>query len=146
MFHWFMKERNHSNVTFVSIAVLKKRNMNVHVASAHEGKKPFKCAICGYRCSRNSNLKRHVASVHEENKPFKCDICDYSCSRKGKLKQHVASVHEGKNGSNVLFVTTCSLKQHVVKKHEGKQPLLHDVLSKLFYTFCSLHEFIMSKI
>ena len=42
-------------------------------------------------------MKQHVASVHEGKKPFKCDNCDYSCSQKGNLKTHVQSVHDGKN-------------------------------------------------
>ena len=48
----------------------------------------------------------HVASVHEGKKPFKCDVCGYRLSQKGSLKRHVASVHEGKKHSNVTFVTT----------------------------------------
>ena len=41
-------------------------------------------------------MKTHAASVHEGKKPFKCDICDYRCSLKGSMKTHVSSVHEGK--------------------------------------------------
>ena len=41
-------------------------------------------------------MNRHVASAHEGIKPFKCEGCDYSCSRKCHLKQHVATVYEGK--------------------------------------------------
>ena len=51
------------------------------------------------------NLNQHVASVHEGKKPFKRDICDYSCLRKDRISQHyctqlyinkhtIASVHE----------------------------------------------------
>ena len=63
----------------------------------HEGKKPFNCDICNYRCSQKGDMKTHVASVHEGKKPFKCDICDYSCSQKGNMTRHVSSIHEGKN-------------------------------------------------
>ena len=41
-------------------------------------------------------MKRHVASVHEGKKPFKCDICDYKFSQKTSMKSHVETVHEGK--------------------------------------------------
>ena len=53
--------------------------MNMHVASVHEGKKPFMCDICDYNCSRMGNLNKHVVSVHEGKKLFKC-------GRKGKTK------------------------------------------------------------
>jgi KRAB domain-containing zinc finger protein len=68
-----MKKRNHSNVTFM---------LKVHVASVHEGDKPFNCDICNYCFSKRDKLKRHIASIHEGKKPLKCDICDYCCSQK----------------------------------------------------------------
>ena len=85
--------------------------MKSHVASVHEGKKPFKCDICDYSCSQKGHMKTHVESVHEGKKSFKCDICDYSCSQKSGMKTHVESVHEGKNHSNVTFVTTAVLER-----------------------------------
>ena len=50
MLHVFMKERNRSNVTFGITVVLKRGTWiyNIHVASLHEIKKPFKCDICDY--------------------------------------------------------------------------------------------------
>ena len=79
-----MKERSHSNVTFVTTAV-------------HEGRKLFKCDICNYSSSQKCHINTHVESVHEGKKPFKCDFCDYSCSRKDNMNTHVASVHELKD-------------------------------------------------
>ena len=58
-----------------------KVNMNKHVASVHEGKKPYKCYFCDHICSQQSDLNKH-----EGKKPFKCDICDYGCSTKGSMK------------------------------------------------------------
>ena len=75
--------------------VLIQSNIKRHLASVHEGKKPFKCDICDYICSQKMDMNRHIASVHEGKKPFKCVICDYSCSQKGNMSTHVASVHEG---------------------------------------------------
>ena len=36
----------------------------------------------------------HITSVHEGKKPFKCSICDYKCSQKGQLTKHISSNHE----------------------------------------------------
>ena len=33
--------------------------------------KSFKCEVCDYSWSQKKDLNRHVASVHEGNKPFK---------------------------------------------------------------------------
>ena len=51
-------------------------------ASIHEGKKVFKCNICGKTYCKKQTVNEHIASVHEGIKPFKCEICDYSSSRK----------------------------------------------------------------
>ena len=42
-----------------------------------------------------NDLKLHIASVHEGNKPFKCELCDHSFSRKDVLNRHVESVQKG---------------------------------------------------
>ena len=45
--------------------------------------------------SLRENLKKHIASIHEDEKPYKCAICDYKCSEKGNLTKHIKSVHDG---------------------------------------------------
>jgi uncharacterized Zn-finger protein len=50
------------------------QSVNGHIASVHEGKKPFKCNICDTSFSQKVNLKRPIVSVHEGNKPVKCNI------------------------------------------------------------------------
>ena len=67
-----------------------------NIVSVHEGKKPFKCDICDYRCSQKVNMNRHVASVHEEKKPFKCEICDATFTQKSSLKTHMTNIHQEK--------------------------------------------------
>ena len=57
-------ERKNSNVKFVT----KKNSLKKHVASVHEGIKPFKCKFCDYT-NLKSNMNRHI---HEENKAFQC--------------------------------------------------------------------------
>ena len=56
------------------------------------------------------DMNKHITSVHEDKKPFKCGLCNYYCSKKSSMYQHVAVVHEGKNHSNVKFVTTVALE------------------------------------
>ena len=109
--HWFMKKRNHSNVTFVTKYSFKlKSHMKTHVASVHERKKPFKCHIWDYGCFLKTHLNKHVALIHERKKPFKCDICNYSCSLKQHIKKHTfQQFMKERNHPNVTFVTTIVL-------------------------------------
>ena len=66
-------------------------------------KKPHKCHICKYSCSRNSTLTAHVESAHEGKKPYRCSICDYNFSQKNNLKAHVESVHENVKPYNCVI-------------------------------------------
>ena len=49
-------------------------DLNRHVTSVHEGKKPFQCNACDASFAQNSDLKKNKASVHEGNKPFKSAV------------------------------------------------------------------------
>ena len=63
MLHQFVKERSHSNVTFVATAVLKELYIKTHVALIHEGKKLFQCEIPMPVYSLRRYMNKHVASV-----------------------------------------------------------------------------------
>ena len=65
-----MKGRNHSNVTFLN-GCSQKTQMKQHVISAHEGKKPFKCHICGYSCSQ---IKKKDQFMKKKKAKFKYDF------------------------------------------------------------------------
>ena len=54
------------------------------------------CEICHKKFCNKSYLRDHIASVHEGKKPFKCSICDYKYSGKSSLTRHIASMHQGK--------------------------------------------------
>ena len=47
-------------------------NMNSQV-TVHEGKEPFKCQTCHACFSQKGDLNKHIASVHEKKKPFPRD-------------------------------------------------------------------------
>ena len=75
----------------------RKSDVNRHVLSIHEGKKPLKqypCHICSKVFQKKSDFKRHVLSDHEGKKLLKCDSCDKCFSTKYHLNKHVKQVHE----------------------------------------------------
>ena len=63
-----MKEKSHSNVAFVRQSLQQKGNLNTHISSVHEGKKSFKCVICGSCFTKKQGLIKHIASMHEGKK------------------------------------------------------------------------------
>ena len=71
-------------------STLKKPNVKRRKKSANI------CEICCKTFSGMGSLKIHIASIHEGKKPFKCNFCDSCFSHKGNMNQHIASIHEGK--------------------------------------------------
>ena len=55
----FMTERSHSGVTFATEVLPQKVNLDEHIESVHEGKKPFKCNVC------DAGLKRRSESSYD---------------------------------------------------------------------------------
>ena len=69
--------------------------------------KPFKCEVY---FGLKYDLNLHIASVHEVKKPFKCEICDVQFEVENKLNEHVTSVHKEKIISNILSVRLSLIK------------------------------------
>ena len=54
--------------------------------------KPFQCPLCSYAAAYKGNLNSHIMSVHEKRKPFSCPFqCGYTCTLKSTLKRHKCS-------------------------------------------------------
>ena len=100
--------------------------MTKHLSTVHEGKKPFECSICDYKCSQKGPLNLHFSTIHEGKKPFNCSICDYKCSVKGSLAKHIASIHESKQPFKCSichfkhFSKKQSLTKHMASLHNTR--------------------------
>ena len=81
-----------------------------HIATVHEGLKPFICSTCNYNAKKVSALNKHIEQVHEEIKKKECEYCYKRFGTKGSLKRHIDKLHQG------------NLKQHIVKVHKPKEP------------------------
>ena len=99
------RERNHSNVTFVTKVLLKRaicqntlllstiltNRSNVIFVTKFFCKEQFKetycwcswkeeknwMSLCNQKISLQKNLRKHSSEIHEVKKPLKCDICDH---------------------------------------------------------------------
>ena len=112
-----------------------------HVASVHEGEKPFKRESCDYNSDLECNMQQHVASVHKGKKPFNCESCDYNSDLECDMQQHVAIVHEGKKPFNCESCEySCKLKvdlqKHVASVHGDTAQYGHFALSLSLQVMC----------
>ena len=49
--------------------------MKEHIALIHDGKKYFKCKLCGKNFGECNNLLKHSSFHHKNKVLFKCIIC-----------------------------------------------------------------------
>ena len=68
--------------------------MEKHIASIHEGKKPFKCDDCNDSFARKYDLKTHIKIVHER-KWFRCYRCVQTFSSQQNMEKHIKRLHDG---------------------------------------------------
>ena len=54
-------------------------------------------SICNANFKQKRNLVGHIASVHDGRKPFECSICDAKFADKSNLSKHISSLHESEN-------------------------------------------------
>ena len=57
-----------------------------------EGKKPYKCEVCGKGFTQSGHLKIHIRA-HTEPKPFKCELCDKKFSTSAYVSKHIQTQH-----------------------------------------------------
>ena len=99
--------------------------LELHIAKAHEGKKPFSCDKCDKGFSRAFRLKEHVQSVHEGEKHL-CDTCGKGYIHKNALKEHINVIHNNfKQKTEQYLCNICGkdytkkwvLEQHMASIH-----------------------------
>ena len=99
--------------------------LELHIAKAHEGKKPFSCDKCDKGFSRAFRLKEHVQSVHEGEKHL-CDTCGKGYIHKNALKEHIIVIHNNfKQKTEQYLCNICGkdytkkwvLEQHMASIH-----------------------------
>ena len=119
------------------------------IASVHEGKKPFKCEICDFRCNQKAKMTQHVLSVHQKKRLFKCNFCDYMFSRNSHLNKHIESVHEKNNPfecdiCDYISYRESHLKKHLESVHERNKLFKCDICDHISYRKSHLKNHITS--
>ena len=88
--------------------------MKKHIASVHEGLRPFKCSKCDSCFKDGSNLKRHFMSAHEGKKPHLCPICGVGFAQNTNLKSHIVKIHEiGKRSQRQIIKMWHCFKKNI---------------------------------
>ena len=64
----------------------------------------FNCNICESSFTQKGQMSRHVASVHEGKKPFKCNICATRFARKTHLNACLERLIKDRIFSNIIFI------------------------------------------
>ena len=60
-----------------------------HQETVHEGRRDYKCEICGQRFAGKGGVQRHIKTVHEGRKDHKCEYCGESRTTSSSLKKHI---------------------------------------------------------
>ena len=72
--------------------------------SENRGNWKSSTSIAKAKFDKMPNQNLHIASVHEGKKPFKCEICDDQFELKHELNEQIASLHEEENQSAQMIV------------------------------------------
>ena len=103
------------------------RYLKLHIATVHEGQRPYSCKHCDKSFASKKGLKTHNESIHE-NKKHICEICGASFSQNDTLKNHIKKIHEKSIPKESHLCNICgkdyplklSLDMHIRRFHEGK--------------------------
>ena len=98
----------------------RKSSLTYHIATIHEGKKPYQCNSCDSQFFTMNQLKKHRVSVHEKVS-HNCDLCGKVFFQKGHLNRHTRNVHEVKKpGDNSVLEVTNESEIAWANKHIWK--------------------------
>ena len=124
------KKRKHAvhEITFIcslcNVKVFTKKDLKAHIASVHEGTKPYSCSIrnCDSTFKTKKSLNRHINTIHERKKNFKCQILDTKLVKKIELKNNLAAVHDLSDVifCEKMFAAKGNLNKGIKKIHDGK--------------------------
>ena len=62
---------------FCNMNISSEPTLQRHMRTVHEGTKSFHCKVCDKRFGQISNLNEHIASFHEKRRPFSFTNCTY---------------------------------------------------------------------
>ena len=81
------------------------------------------CPICDDVLKNRNQFRNHMASLHQGEKPFKCLQCDTGFSGPDYLKRHKCPYNEiiehSCKESDKVFKTTKTLRIHLKSDHTG---------------------------
>ena len=108
-----------------NVKAFNKMDLKAHIASVHEGTKPYSCPIrnCNSTFPDNKKLNRHIKTIHDKKKNLRCQTFDAKFVKKGEVKNNQAAVHDGGKPFKCelcekMFATKGNLTLHIKTIHE----------------------------
>ena len=103
-YHWTQHLSIHNmtkpnKCTICESSFTAKWSLTNHMIAVHEGKRPYHCSVCHWKCrnrlSLNKHFKKtgHISSDPESANENKCSICNISYAKTAHLTVHNASLH-----------------------------------------------------
>ena len=123
--HDHLKLKHSTVVPKLNKNVLSRKMASVHEGKKSET--THICELCGKSYVDPRDLNLHIASIHDGNKPYMCEICGSSFADKRYIQKHVKLVHEKKPKQSYkyskcdgVFLGSKKLARHVKLKHGKK--------------------------
>ena len=88
------------------------------------------CDICGKRCQSHSAMNLHIATVHEGKKPYECTDCDRKFGTSSNLNTHLRKKHQQfdlsklRNGPKTSILPVHEKKKRVKLRNGPKNNIL----------------------
>ena len=114
-------------------AIFGKTNLKKHIRTKHEGKKDYKCDLCGNQYFEKKRLNRHIKKEHDKIRDEKCNQCSKLFFSKEVLNRHIKNIHKhiSCHLCNEEFLTKSTLVEHLNMEHPKEHDVVKDRVHKV---------------
>ena len=131
-------------------AIFGKTNLKKHIRTKHEGKKDYKCDLCGNQYFEKKRLNRHIKKEHDKIRDEKCNQCGKLYFSKDVLNQHIRNIHDKEQNKIVhdkemakcefcgKGFTNKSMNIHIKAIHKGSRDHVCHVCKYPSYSYWAL--------
>ena len=89
--------------------------MKRHLKQVHDGKKDYKCEICGNEYFEKKRLNGHIKREHDNVRDEQCNQCGKLFFTKEVLNRHIRNIHS--NEQKPIFQCEYCQKSYTTKNY-----------------------------